>query len=642
MRVMRTVVPLLLVAAACGGDPDPLDAIPEECNPLGGTGCVTPWPSSAYLRDDASSPTGVRVDLPFGAMPVNDKDVELDVAQFNRRTGFSPASQLFAVFPEGVDDSNLVFHDEIERSLEDSSPTVIVDMETGERVAHFAELDLNAIAAGKPEQQALYLRPAARLAFGHRYAVGIRRSLSGLDGPLATPPGFAAILEGRETSHPRLEAMRASTLAAIGALGEAGVPEDDLLLAWELVAADQETLLEDPRRALEASMAAMGADAAAVDYQVVVDDSPQPFPEDPEIVRRIILRFSPPTIAGDEGLFRDGDGAPIVQGAEETEASIIVPACATAATPAGIIIYGHGFFGDINEPQNRILRRVARDLCMVVVGGTWRGMAEPDVGVAAQALNDANNTFVFAERLLQGISDFIALEQLARTRLATDLLVDGTGASIVDPSRTYYYGVSQGSVLGTVFFAWDPNLTRGAFHVGGAAWSLLFERSTYWVTFGLILKGAYPEPVDQVIMQQILQTALDVVEPANVEGLAPDKQRLLQMSVGDAKVTNLATLLQARTFGLPLLAPALEVPYGLTETDGPLDDGFVIFTEEPSPLPPETNITNDEGNEAHDQLRKRDAVIEQIGIYFDTGQIVNTCDGVCNCAQGACGELDPP
>src|SRR6188474_2759099 len=120
--------PLVMIAlAACGGggDDDPLAGIPAECNPLGGVGCVAPWPSSAYLRDDPGSPTGVRLDLVAEAIPVSADGAVLDVAPFNQRTGFSPGTQIFTVFPEGVDGANLVFHDAIDQSVTDASPTVL-------------------------------------------------------------------------------------------------------------------------------------------------------------------------------------------------------------------------------------------------------------------------------------------------------------------------------------------------------------------------------------------------------------------------------------------------------------------------------------------------------------------------------------
>ena len=643
---MKRLACLFVALTACGGDDGPRIDVPAECNPLGGAGCVTPWPSSAYLRDDPGSPTGVRLDLAPGSLPVSADGVELDVAPFNGREGFSPAAQIFTAFPEGVDGGNLVFHDEIARSLEDSSPTVIVDMETGQRVAHFAELDAN--AAGVPEQQALYLRPAARLAGARRYAVGIRTSLRAAGGgELARPPGFRAVVDGTPTSHARLEAIRARTEEAIAALEAAGVPADELVVAWDFVTASDESILATPRAVRDAALEAIGAGGANLTYTIEVDE-----PVDADIARRVIISYTSPSVADDDGLHRDGDGAPIVDGTSNARAVLMVPSCATPTSRAGILIFGHGFFGGLDEAQGGYMRRVARDLCMVVVGGVWRGMSQDDLAFAATALNDVNQALPFGERILQGIVDFLALEHLARGALAEEVLVGQNGMPVVDPARVYFYGISQGHILGTTFFAWDPNLTRAALHVGGANWGVLFERSTNWVTFKLILEGAYPGPLNHVIIQQLLQMGFDPTDPVHVspyllgDGLpgTPDKQYLLHMSVGDAAVTNLASELQARTMGLPVLGPALFVPYGLEEATGPLADAFVIYTEEPSPLPPATNATNDQRNQAHEGIRRRDAVVEQIGTFFATGEIVHTCgDGTpCNCAEGACGAQDPP
>ena len=46
------------VSAACGGDDDP--AIPDPCNPLGGQGCLLPWPSMAYVTADAGIPVRLK------------------------------------------------------------------------------------------------------------------------------------------------------------------------------------------------------------------------------------------------------------------------------------------------------------------------------------------------------------------------------------------------------------------------------------------------------------------------------------------------------------------------------------------------------------------------------------------------------
>ena len=97
-------------------------------------------------------------------------------------------------------------------------------MTTGERVAHFAEVDVQADAT--PDSQALFLRPAARLVGGHRYAVGDHATPSRRPtaSDLPVPPGFAALRDGKHTDHELLEAMRPRFGEVLDALDEAGYP----------------------------------------------------------------------------------------------------------------------------------------------------------------------------------------------------------------------------------------------------------------------------------------------------------------------------------------------------------------------------------------------------------------------------------
>ena len=54
----------------------------------------------------------------------------------------------------------------------------------------------------------------------------------------------------------------------------------------------------------------------------------------------------------------------------------------------------------------------------------------------------------------------------------------------VDPSRVYYYGISQGHVLGSTFMAYDATIDQGVVAVGGGNWTMLFERSSHWQDYG--------------------------------------------------------------------------------------------------------------------------------------------------------------
>src|SRR5262245_50140659 len=255
---MRWLGVLVLLAACGGGGGD----TPEECNPLGTSGCVLPWPSSMYMRADPASATGYRLDLPLGALPGNVDGIEIDPAWINERTGFSPMSQILLTFPGGVDATSLVFWDNMEASTTDASPTVLLDMSTGERVPHFAEVDVNETIHF--DDQILYIRPAARLHGNTRYAVAVRTSLHRQDGsPLAISPAFAKLRDGERAGHARLDAVADRFPEIFSALEASGVPRAELVVAFDFVTADDQSLVADPTAARDAALAAVG-DGAGV------------------------------------------------------------------------------------------------------------------------------------------------------------------------------------------------------------------------------------------------------------------------------------------------------------------------------------------------------------------------------------------
>lgn len=649
MRSLRLTVPavsLVTLLVACGGDDVTTLDIPAECNPLGGGACLAPWPPAAYLAKDEASPTGWRLAFPAGAVPKNGSGVAFDPAAINGRTGYSPATQIIAHFGVALDDGNLVHHGDLARSVTAESPTVILDAASGELVAHFAELDAN-VNESQLDQQALYLRPAARLGAGRRYIVAIKKTLKAAGGgEVPVPPGFAAIVSGQRTDHAPLEAMRPRQEEVLDQLESYGLARGDLLVAWDFVTASDDELRADLLAARDAALAVAGANGANLQlHDVVIEPNPRA-----GIAKKVTFLFDAPTVRDDGGLLRDAAGKATASGTSQTRGVALIPTCATTEAKVGITVFGHGFFGGIEESGGGYLQGFAARGCRVIIGADWRGMSTPDSPDAILAMGDLNKAFPFGERIAQGIIDMVALTQLARGKLATDVLVDDQQQSVVDPADITFYGISQGHILGSTFYAIDPVLRRGVLHVGGANWSVLFERSINWAVLGLPLKGAYEGPLNAVLMEQVLQMALDVIDPIHwaptVAGPGTTgKQYLLYASKGDAQVTNLATYLQARTMQIPVVTPSVEMPYGLTQATGTPMSALVIVDEKPSPLPPETNLLNERDNEAHENPRRREKIMDQIEAFLDTGAITPTCGGEtaapCDCTTGACGALAP-
>ncbi len=662
MRSIRWVPIALYLAAlpaalaACSGETH--IAVEADCNPLGyGDHCAVPWPSSVYEVADASTATGRRLAIPAGALPTNFDHQPVDPTMWNLADGFSPSAPMLVAFPHGASMPGGASVLDFAPSLAADSPTILVDLTTGERVAHFAELDSQ--AAGAPGSQALFIRPAMRLAGGHHYAVAITTRVKAADGTdLPVSPGFAALRDGTKTDNHRLEALRPRFGAVLDALEAAGAPRTDLVLAWDFTVASDAYLHREMIAARDRAMAEVQRSPLA--YTITTDQ--QPDPRDAKIARYITGKLDAPLFlttpnfgVPDTTMVRDSDGLPVVQGRYQIPFSAIVPACAyTSQTPVPMILYGHGLLGDSTEVDCCGVPPVAEDLCMVIAGTDLRGMSQNDTAAVAAALNDASKADGVFEVLEQGIANYVVLGQAMRTTFAQTLFVDAANGNrvLVDPSRIYYWGLSQGGIFGASVMAYDPMITRGVLGSGGAAYSFLLDRSADWPQYRMILNAAYPDPLDDELLINLMQMRWDKTEPAGIantvlDGTAtgvPAKQLLMQIALGDEEVSDYAAYWEARTMSVPMVTPSPTAPWGLTGMAAPLPSGSALAVYDcgapPLPLtntpPPKTACAAANRSELHDLPAHVAAGRRQMADFYASGQVVNECSGACTCATGAC------
>lgn len=648
-RTPAALAAAALAALAGGGCSNVTSlSIEPQCNPLGDGHCMTPWPSSVFETDDASTPTGRRLAIPEGTLPSNTGGVSADPAGWNIADGFSPAAPIAMAWRSGVSPDGLPPADDFDLSLAADSPTVLLDMTTGERVAHYAEVD--AQAADHPESQALLLRPAARLIGGHRYAVAITTRVHARDGsPLAVPAGFAALRDHKDTDHALLEAMRPRFGEVLDALDAAGFPAADLVVAWDFTVASDDFVHRDLIAARDRALLAL-ADHP-IDF-AITDDAPI---GDGQVIRRkltgtldapLVLTQGGAAEAGTR-VARDAAGLPVVQGFYQIPFTAIVPACAyTAALPVPMVIYGHGLLGSAAETAGGVQQTTAAELCAVFVGTDLRGMSEIDIAAVARALSDISRADEVMEVIEQGIVNHVTLVRAMRTSFAQRLFVDPDHPdhALVDPALVYYYGLSQGGIFGTTVMAYEPTVTRGVLGVAAANYSTLLERSTDWGLYRRVLAASYPDPLDITMAVGLFQMRWDKVEGSGVAnsvltGAAthvPAKQILVQIALGDEQVANVGSYWLARTMGLPVLGPAPTTPWGLTVRSGPLDAGSaMVIMDGGAPPPPAANLPPADLG-MHNLTRKQPATRRQIKEFYATGDIINECAGACVCQAGAC------
>ncbi len=549
--------------ASCGGNTSlPIDA---RCNPLGAGACLAPFPSSAFEIADPSTATGRRLAIPEGAIPRGITDVDVDPTRWNAMDGFSASAPIVIAFPGGVSPVGLPPADNMDVSLAPDSPTVILDMTTGVRVAHFAELD--AAAESTPDTQALLLRPAARLIAGHRYAVAITTRVLAKDGSeLSVSPGFAALRDGRRTDHHLLEAMRPRFEEVLLALEDADVLDGDLVVAWDFTVASDSHVRGDLTAARERAMVTLKTSPSlyTVTSDVRVDDN---------IRRKITGTLDAPLILSNGGearvgtrVVRDDAGLPAIQGLYRIPFTAIVPACAyKRATPVPMIIYGHSAFGDSSEVGGEASRSLADELCMVVVGTDLRGMSRADLPALARVADDLSRTDEVFDVLLQGMIDHATLLVAMRTLFTDELFKDGS-RHLVDPSQIFYVGAGPIAIAGASLVALEPSIQRGAlFGAGGLVAAL--DRAQVAPR----LANAYPDALSAVLAQELMQMRWDRIEAAGMHG---GKPLLVQVSPDDP--SRAAAYWLARSLDFAVVTPAPLTPWGFRTAAGPARSGLVI------------------------------------------------------------------
>ncbi|HEX7835861.1 MAG TPA: hypothetical protein VF469_00280 [Kofleriaceae bacterium] len=623
--------------------------ISSECNPLGGESCLLPWPSAAYLAAAPSTPSGFRLDLPIEAMPVNTDQVAIDPGPLARWDGFSPTGPMLAMFPDGVSPDGLPSFKAPDDSLAPGSPIVLWDLDRGERVPFFAEVDQN---IPDVRQRALIIRPLARLHEKTHYAVAIRNTVKDADGkPLAISPGFAALRDGRSFAHPRFAAMAAGAAEVFAGLARAGVAKSELVLAWDFRTASDEVLRADLTAMRAQALPAIGPAGANLTFTT------EELPATPESYKRYQGTFQSPDFLtdgenDDSVIRRDAAGVPEMHGLRDALFAAIVPACvATQPLPRPTIIFGHGLFGSARAYLDQpFVQKLAEDHCLVILAGDFIGLTSRQLVAAGLAVTDLNRGRTITEKLGQSVIDFMALESIARGPMAASPQFQFGGKPVIDPAQVFYVGGSLGGIMGNVIMAYDPNLVRGVLAVPGGAWALLFERSNAWSLLKTFARNAYDDPAVYQLNVALFGMAFEPYDPITTAAHVlrdplfgnPAKSILMWYSVGDCLVSNITTELVARTMGIDLIGPAVKSPWQLPARPGALDNGIVVFDDHPTPLPPDTNQPPPTDNGTHSGINSKPAALRMVESFLlspqkaTDGCLAGGSPAPCDCATGAC------
>jgi len=646
------------VGGAGGASIGPLLA--ADCDPIG-VHCGFPFPSDVYLLDDPdeSSPSGKSVRFGATTLPKIFGRAPIDPADFYELDGWSvassPVTYMVGATAAGLPDPTM-----LASTVDPSSPTILLNADTGELVPHFTDVDVSTATIEK----ALLIRPGYVLEYSTRYIVAVREVVDEAGEPLEPTDVFRALRDGTEHEDPSVASRRQHYDDIFALLADAGVDRDDLQIAWDFTTGSREGITGGMVAVRDAALAVVGDDGPEYVIKEVVDD-PDP---DSKLRHRVILTATvpnyPPKYSHEAGdptarLPVEESGAPMQNGTMPMEVLVQIPNSIDNGTPHGVLQNGHGFFGSKNEGRNGYQAMAANGWDWINVAVDLFGLASADEDLAAEALVGRPELLPgFVDRQIQGHVNQLLAMRMMIGRIARDGIMDGDrvllAPSQIDPSVRSYRGDSQGGMMGAVYMAISTDVTRGLLGQPAAGYSWVWQRSVDADAFTDFLKIALPgSPLDFQIMLQIIQLHWDRSEPSGfVRAIhgdtlpnTPEHQVLMHVAIGDHEVPPILAHGMARAIGVNLirsndpLQPFPRDVFGLPEADAPVvGESAIIEYDFALPPAPLTNTPMTAGCNPHDRVRELTPSFNQQDRFFRTGRIEWFCDGICNCYDEGDGE----
>ncbi|MGH2793355.1 MAG: hypothetical protein ACRDKG_03520, partial [Actinomycetota bacterium] len=463
----------------------------------------------------------------------------------------------------------------------------------------WSELDAN---PQDPENVNLLIRPAVNFDEGGHYIVALRNLRNSVGQTIRAPEAFRTYRDRIQTSDPVVEARRAHMEDIFKTLKRAGIKRQDLYLAWDFTVASERNLSERMLHIRDDAFAQLGdTDLDDLTVQGIaprfivdtitpslpcrpsVDVDVPPVSCDPQdeldarLARRVEGRLIVPCYLNLPGC---PPGSRFLYAGTGATLPVRIPGNVMAATfvcniPAGALegktfrpsLYGHGLLGEASQVNTGKLYDLAQ-FGLMFCGADWSGMASEDLPNAASLLADLGRFSTLADRVQQGMLNFLYIGRalIHPQGFCAHESFQVNGSCVIDTSRLYYNGGSQGGIIGGSLTAVAPDFTQAHLGVPGMNYSTLLNRSIDFDVFAQIMYRAYPKPVERQLIFSLIQTLWDRAES---NGYAhhmtgdpypntPAHRVLLTPAFGDHQVTNWATDVMARTVGASMRSPAVD------------------------------------------------------------------------------------
>ena len=608
------------------------------CDNFNSIHCMLPFPSDAFLIEDNSTVTGLRVNYAENTLPVSgslsNSGENAEIESLNLMDGMSPSTQIMTAFSTLPNLTGVADQYTVGLSMEVGHATTLLNLDTGEKVAHWVESDARADDA---EATILFIRTMRSLEPNTAYGIGI----SGLD---VTPSvAFQAILDGHQTDAPDVEARQDSMVALIQALNESGHDVVNLKDAWQFHTASLDSIVGPTLSMRADALDRLGDDGIGCTVEEVDDDWMDDTDTD---FRRIIGTYTVPQYLEWQNppskISTDANGTPQFVENAEIPFTLVIPKILADNNESGpLVVFGHGFLGNGRSTVSSAAIGWMQEYKVAMIGTSISGWSSSDMDTIFMGLANISYFEHQSDRLQQMLVNQMALARTFKGVCSDIAELYNNGTNLVDSSDIHYMGYSLGGIYGASITAFSPDIDRAALWVGGSGFSTFIERSTNYATFadGFVLPQAYPERNDRAVLIAVCQHMWDATDAETWLRFAENGYGneigpfnvLSTISVNDAQVPGLSSDRSARTAGMPVLNGSMRLPYGIDVADGPITGSAIVYWDGGYDAMPDSNAAPPLGDAglAHNEIAPITQVNSMVEDFLMTGIINDTCNGSC-------------
>ena len=610
----------------------------DGCDNLNHLHCMLPFPSDGFLIEDNSTVTGLRVNYAENTLPVSgslsNSGESVHIESLNLLDGMSPSTQIMTAFSTLPNLTDVADQYSIGLSMEAGHATTLLNLDTGEKVAHWVETDAR---ADDDSATIVFIRTLRSLEPNTAYGIGI----SGLS---VTPSvAFQAILDGQQTDAPDVESRQESMAALIQSLNESGHDIENLKDAWQFHTASLDSIVGPTLSMRADALGRLGNDGIGCTVETVDDD----WMNDSDLdFRRIKGTYTVPQYLEWQNppskISTDANGTPQFVENAEIPFTLVIPQVLADKNESGpLVVFGHGFLGDGRSAVSSWAIGWMEEYEVAMVATDIHGWSGTDIDTVFMGLANPEYFEHQSDRLQQMLVNQMALARTFKGVCSDLAELHYNGTNLVDSSDVHYMGYSLGGIYGASITGFSPDIDRAALWVGGSGFSTFIERSTNYVTFsdGFILPQAYPQRNDRALLIAVCQQMWDASDAETwlrfaESGYGDEIQPfniLSTISVNDAQVPGLSSDRAARTAGIPMLNGSMMTPYGIDMVDGPINGSAIVYWDGGYDGMPDTNAAPPLGDAglAHNEIAPIIQVNSMVKDFLLTGVINDTCGGSC-------------